>query len=181
MSTPERGMNERHRTAADGSEDPTAAPPGPEKFDLHSFFPYLVRIYYRAVSDSVADICMSRYGLSVMEWRTMSVLGPRVMSAGEIVEQSSMNKVNVTRAVQGLRKAGFLRRDIDGEDRRRSVLRLTDKGASAYRALVPLVTQLEHNLLAGLSADERNTLIRLMEKVRTNADALRTADPSTQS
>ena len=48
-------------------------PPGSTEtadFDLHSFFPYLVRIYYRAVSSSITDIYASRYGLSVSEWRT---------------------------------------------------------------------------------------------------------------
>ncbi len=149
--------------------------PDAEAFDLSSFFPYLVRVYYRAVSESVASIYSTLFGLSVSEWRTMVVLGPnRAMSASEIVAESSMDKVNVSRAVQRLRGAGLLKRDIDGDDRRRAVLRLTAKGVEAFRTLVPLVRQREVDLLAGLSPDERETLLRLMEKVRANAEAVKT-------
>ena len=144
-----------------------------DRFDLQRFFPYRVRIYYRAVSASVAAIYSSLFGLSVPEWRTMVVLGPhRALSAGEIVERSSMDKVNVSRAIARLRKRGFLKRDIDGDDRRRSVLRLTDEGREVFHSLVPQVLDLEEKLLDGLSTGERRTLHRLMDRVRENAERL---------
>ncbi len=143
------------------------------ELDLRSFFPYLVRIFYRAVSRSVSDVYTSSYALSVSEWRTMAVLGPhRALSATEVVEQSSMDKVNVSRAIKGLREAGYLRRDINGDDRRRAVLRLTSAGVEVYRTLVPLVLGLEEELLRGLSAEERESLVQLMLKVRKNAERL---------
>ncbi len=143
------------------------------EFDLKSFFPYLVRIYYRAVSASVTDIYASLFGLTVSEWRTMAVLGPhRALSAGEIVEHSSMDKVNVSRAIGRLRKRGLLKRDIDGEDRRRAVLRLTEQGREMFNALVPKVTQLEEKILEDLTPDERRMLIELMDKIRQKASAL---------
>ena len=142
-------------------------------FDLRSFFPYLVRVYYRAVSSSVTDIYASLFGLSVSEWRTISVLGTdRALSAGEIVEQSSMDKVNVSRAIAKLRERGLLKRDIDGDDRRRSVLRLTQRGCEVYHILVPKVLELEERLLDGLTDDERRTLITLMDTVRNNAESI---------
>jgi len=142
-------------------------------FDLQSFFPYRVRIFYRSVSSSVASVYATLFGLSVSEWRTMAVLGTdRALSASEIVARSSMDKVNVSRAIQGLRKAGLLKRDIDGDDRRRAVLRLTDQGLATFHTLVPLVREIEANLLRGLSEGERETLFRLMDKVRENAASL---------
>ena len=142
-------------------------------FDLKAFFPYQVRIYYRSVSSSVSDIYGTLYGLTVPEWRTMAVLGPhRALSAGEIVERSSMDKVNVSRAISRLRERGFLKRDIDGDDRRRLVLRLTEDGRDAFKTLVPKLLDLEKTLLAGLSDAEVQELLRLMTKVRLNAEAL---------
>lgn len=160
------------RTDRQADRDGTAKPPAAENavFDLRSFFPYLVRIYYRAVSSSVTQIYASLYGLTVSEWRAMAVLGPyRAMSASEIVAHSSMDKVNVSRAIAGLRNAGLVKRDIDGDDRRRSVLRLTDRGREVFNILVPKVMALEDRLLDGLTEEERETLIALMEKVRQNA------------
>ena len=141
-------------------------------FDLRSFFPFLVRIYYRAVSSSVAQIYGPLFGLSASEWRTIVVLGPhQALSSSGIVERSSMDKVNVSRAIAKLRKEGLLKQGIDEKDRRRSVLRLTDKGREAYATLVPLVLEQEQKLLEGLTSDERDQLVRLMERVRMNAEA----------
>lgn len=142
-------------------------------FNLRSYFPYLVRVFYRSVSEAVRDVYSSRYNLSVNEWRTMSVLGThQALSASEIVEASSMDKVAVSRAIHSLRHSGMLKRDIDGDDRRRAVLRLTDKGSEAFNTLVPLILELETDLLRGLSNEEQLTLVRLMAKVRKNAEAL---------
>ncbi len=169
----EAATKTRDETAgADGQSRPAAA------FDLASFFPYIVRVYYQAVSNSVANIYGPRFGLTVSEWRTMVVLGPQqALSAGEIVARSSMDKVAVSRAIKRLRDSGLLKRDIDGDDRRRAVLRLTDKGRAVFDSLVPLVLQLEADLLDGSSDDERETLLRLMDRVRRNAEALAPGEP----
>ena len=144
-----------------------------QSFDLRSYFPFLVRIYYRAVSSSVERIYAPLFGLSVTEWRTMAILGPyRALSSSEIVKESSMDKVKVSRAIARLREKEFVKRDIDGDDRRRSVLRLTDRGREVYETLVPLVLEVEDSLLEGLNSSERELLVRLMEKVRTNAENL---------
>ena len=142
-------------------EEPDAA------FDLGDFFPYLVRIFYRSVNEVVSSVYTQSYGLTVSQWRTMAVLGPyNAMSASQIVSLSSMDKVNVSRAIKGLQTRGLLKRDIDGDDRRRAVLRLTEKGRHIFHALVPLVKQAEEKCLQDLSAQERSMLISLMERVR---------------
>ena len=144
-----------------------------DNFELSEFFPYLVRVYYRAVSDAVSSVYSKRYGLTTSEWRTMAVLGPTTtLSASEIVARSSMDKVNVSRAIKGLQREGFLRRDIDGQDKRRAVLRLTEKGSEAFAVLAPLVKQVEEDLLVGLSEQERTMLVKLMERVKNNAGEL---------
>ncbi len=141
-----------------------------EAFDLRSFFPYLVRVYYQAVSSSVTRIYGPLHGLSVSEWRTMAVLGTkRSLSASEIVERSSMDRVAVSRAIKGLRAAGLLKRDIDGDDRRRAVLRLTAKGVAVFEDLIPRVKELERRLLDGFSEEERTALESMMRRVRENA------------
>ncbi len=141
-----------------------------DDFDLQTFFPYLVRIFYRAVSGSISDIYLSETGLGPPEWRIMVVLGPyRSMSAGEIVDNSSMDKVTVSRAIKKLTTAGLIRRDIDGNDRRRVALKLTQEGIEMWDLLIPLVKEREQQLLDGLSSEERRQLVELMAKVRTNA------------
>ncbi len=152
-------------------------------FNLDRFFPYLTRIYYRAVSESVSSIYTEEFGLTASEWRTMAVLGSyHSLSASDIVAHSSMDKVNVSRAVKGLQARGFLKRDVDDDDRRRAVLRLTDAGQKAFNTLVPMVRAREDECLAGLTAEERTALISMMEKVRINAtNLLRPNDKADES
>ena len=142
-------------------------------FRLPDFFPYLVRLFYRDVSESVQDIYTAAYGLTVAEWRTMGVLNDhQPLSASEVVSRSSVDKVNVSRAIAGLQKHGFIERHVDPTDRRRVLLRLTAKGRKAMHHLVPLVLEVEQQLLSGLSEEEQAVLIGLMERVRTNAAAI---------
>jgi len=142
-----------------------------DAFALHDFFPYLVRLFYREITGSVSSIYGREFGLSVFEWRIMAVLGrSKVMSAGEIVEYSSMTKVNVSRGIKGLQNSGLLKRDINGEDKRRVALRLTDQGVEVLNTLTPLLLELESNLLQGLDQAEIDAFTNTMEIIRRNAE-----------
>ena len=165
-------MRLRDHAPAERGRPPASNENGaPTAFELRDFFPYQVRVFYQAVSQSVTQIYGPLYGLSVSEWRTMAVLGThRMLSAGEIVERSSMDRVAVSRAIKGLRQAGLLKRDIDGDDRRRAVLRLTEKGVEVFDLLIPKVLELERRLLEGLSQEEIRVLRELMQRVRLNAE-----------
>lgn len=144
-----------------------------DDFDLQEFFPYLVRAYHLAVSGSLSLVYSKRLGIVVTEWRAMAALGSeRSLSASEIVQRTDMDKVVVSRAIKGLQKAGFLRRDIDGQDKRRVVLSLTKEGREAFELVLPLVQKREQELLKGFSTQEQQTLLAMMERVRSNAKDL---------
>lgn len=143
------------------------------EFQLATYFPYMVRIFYRDVSQTVKDVYTTLFGLSVSEWRTMSVLNDfEPLSAKEIVSRSSMDKVNVSRSISSLQKSKYLERHVDPTDRRRVLLRLTRQGKQVMRDLIPLVQDVERKLLKDLSPDERETLVKLMRKVSHNAHAI---------
>lgn len=142
-------------------------------FTLEEFFPYQVRRFYLEVSQSVTDIYSSRYGLSVSEWRTMSVLGNhQPLSASDVVLRSSIDKVQVSRGIQGLLKRGLLQRQVDNADRRRVHLHLTDTGQQVFADLVSRVRAREQQLLSDLSDEQRDTLKALMAKVRRQAELI---------
>ncbi len=151
----------------------TRTEPQDSVFTLEEFFPYQVRRFYLAVSQSVTDIYSSRYGLSVSEWRTMAVLGNhQPLSASDVVRRSSIDKVQVSRAIQGLLKRGFLQRLVDDADRRRVHLHLTDAGQQVFADLVLRVRAREQQLLGGLSHEEQDSLKALMAKVRQQAESI---------
>ncbi|MCP4789536.1 MAG: winged helix-turn-helix transcriptional regulator [Gammaproteobacteria bacterium] len=144
---------------------------GQKKFELSTYFPYLVRIFGQQVSGSVKNVYETECGLSVSEWRTLAVLNEMApLSAKNIVMHSSMNKVKVSRAVASLIKREYIESHIDPADQRCNLIRLTRKGRRIMEHLIPMVKKLEEELLDGISIEEYQLLLRLMQKIRTNAE-----------
>ncbi|MEH6648846.1 MAG: MarR family transcriptional regulator [Motiliproteus sp.] len=149
---------------------------GDSIFYLETFFPYQVRMFYLSVSQSVSDIYGIRYGLGVAEWRTMAVLGNhQPLAASDVVQRSSIDKVQVSRAIQGLLKRELLERRTDPVDRRRVSLQLTAEGQNIFNDLVPRVRDLEQQLLSCLTEAEQSTLKALMGRVRQQAEIINQA------
>ncbi|RVU85629.1 MarR family transcriptional regulator [Leucothrix sargassi] len=145
-----------------------------DEFSFSSFFPYQVRVFYMAVTNKVRETYATSHGLSVNEWRVMVVLNEhKYVTAKDVVKYSSITKVNVSRGVSDLEKRGYIERHADPIDRRAVLLCLTAKGKKAMAQLVPRVLEVERQALEGLTESERDTLVRLMEKVRLNADAIK--------
>jgi len=139
-------------------------------FELSSFFPYLVRVFGLDVANSVKQIYATEYGLSASEWRTLAVLNEFApLSAKSIVLQSSMDKVKVSRAVASLLKHGFIESHIDPADQRCNLIRLTREGRRVMAHLIPMVKQLEQDMLNGISSEEYRLLLDVMRRVRHNA------------
>lgn len=143
------------------------------EFDLQSFFPYRARLFYWAASQAIKDVYAKEFGLSVNEWRTMANLHDfRPLSAKEIVERSSIGKVDVSRAITSLQEKELLERHVDPTDRRRVLLCLTSKGKKMMNDLLPLLRTREKEILSGLDDQEYDTLLKLMSKVEAAANAV---------
>lgn len=147
-----------------------------DRLDLERFFPYRISRFYSTVSLSLGRRYMALFDITIPEWRIMAVLGShQPLSAMEICARTDMDKVQVSRAIARMRKAGLVSRRTDPTDRRRSALRLTDKGMQTYQRIVPLARRYEARLLDALSAGERETLERLIDKLQARARDLDTA------
>ena len=123
--------------------------------ELDRFLPYRLSVLSNRISGEIAALYETRLEISVTEWRVMAVLGryPQV-SAVEVAEHTAMDKVAVSRAVNALIERGLLLRDIHSDDRRRSVLALSDAGFAIYDQIVPLALDYERQLLESLSQAE---------------------------
>lgn len=141
-------------------------PPAPPSLDLEHFLPYRLSVLSNRVSGAIARVYSERFGLGVTEWRVMAVLGRYPdLSAGEVAQRTAMDKVAVSRAVAGLVDAGRVARETHGDDRRRSVLRLTAEGRAIHDGVAPLALAFEKRLLKGMDAGEREVLFRLLDRL----------------
>ena len=92
------------------------------------------------------------------------------LSAREVADRTAMDKVAVSRAVARLSDAGRVPR-THGDDKRRSVLRLTAKGWKIHDTVAPLARAHEREMLGLLTAEERRVLDAVLDKLRRSSEA----------
>jgi DNA-binding MarR family transcriptional regulator len=138
--------------------------------ELERFLPYRLSVLSNRLSNAIAKSYETRFQLSVTEWRVIAVLGRfRGLSANEVAERTAMDKVAVSRAVARLLESGRLQRDMHENDRRRSVLELSEAGYAIFDSVAPIALSYERALLEALEPEERETLLMLLDKLAAKA------------
>lgn len=137
-----------------------------DKLILESFLPYRLATLSTRISNEIAKFYIERYDITMPEWRVIAVLGitPNV-SAGYICEVGEMDKVAVSRAVNKLLESGRIIRDFAKEDKRRSILALSETGQDIYDEIVPLAKDYEKQILDALDPNEQEALDSILSKL----------------
>ena len=111
-----------------------------------------------------------RFRLSVAGWRVIGVLANfQPLSAKQLAERTAMNQVSITRAISALIRLRMVRRSVDREDRRRVVLRLSERGLAAYREVIPVAIGIEAELLRGFTRQQRDELKKMIRLLADRA------------
>lgn len=148
-------------------------PSNPTPFELSEFFPYRLAVLAERVSQAVAGVYADRFDLTRAEWRVVAALGANEeMAAKDIGPYSTLDKMQVSRAVTRLEERGIIERREDEHDRRAKILRLTAHGNALFQDLLPLVVAREAFILGALDEDERVALGSIFRKIFGRADAL---------
>ena len=118
----------------------------------------------------------TRYRLSLAEWRIMMALAAHPgATATEIADWTGLHVMNVSRSVARLVRMKRVLREIDREDRRRNLLRLTRSGEALYRRIAPSAQAREDIVRSVLSGREaasfRRMLDRMIDHMRHEAPA----------
>lgn len=146
-----------------------ATPPGVQHapLELEHFLPYRLSILSNTISQGIADDYQKRYDLSMTEWRVMAVLARyEGLSARQVADRTAMDKVAVSRALARLVEAGRVSRHMDDNDKRRSVLDLTEEGWAIHEVVAPMARAREQEVLQKLSEEERHWLVRILDKLQ---------------
>jgi len=140
---------------------------------LKSFIPFRLSLLSNTVSANIAATYQDKFAISMSEWRIMAILAEYPgLSADEVCQRTQIEKSVVSRAVARLLKRHMIIRQIDDEDRRRSILRLSETGLSVYDEVMPIAENFEKKLIAKLSKQERLTLLSLLDKLQKEAGSI---------
>lgn len=86
----------------------------------------------------------------------------------ELAEKTLKDQANTTRILDKVVKKGWVQRLDAIDDRRAYVIYLTDEGKHVVQTTYPLVAKVKEKLAKGLSSEEINMLIALLDKLSMN-------------
>jgi MarR family transcriptional regulator, lower aerobic nicotinate degradation pathway regulator len=96
-------------------------------------------------------------------------LGPA--SQGPLADRLCLDRSDLVTVLDELEAHGLVRRIPDATDRRRKIVQLTAAGETKLAGLDELVFAADDELLAGLTAEERATLVGLLQRVLPPAES----------
>jgi DNA-binding MarR family transcriptional regulator len=132
-------------------------------FNLETFLPFRFNRLAAEVSERMSALYAERFDLDIPKWRVLATLSGRDgLTAQDIVASTRTHKSTISRAVDELVTRGLVERAVSAADKRSHNLRLTAEGRKLFRKLQPLVAEYQQTLLAGLTPEEAEALLRAL-------------------
>lgn len=141
-----------------------------KKFDLNDYIPCQLASVSQSITRSLAALLEERYGVSLPEWKVLAIIRETPsLSAVAVARRAQMDTVAVSRAVTKLLDRGLVCRDLDSEDRRRSVLDVSAAGLELHDEIAPLAAELESSLLEELTDEEKLAFVKAIQVLQSKA------------
>lgn len=137
-----------------------------EGFDEYVFY-LLYQVTNRRNRDFAAPL--EALGLTPALWRAMSTinrLGGCLMS--ELAKFTTVDRTTLTRTVDQLVKAGWVKRGASTTDRRQVVVSLTTEGEAVFAKALEALRRHNESLLSGVEEEELRSIRVGLQKILRN-------------
>lgn len=109
------------------------------------------------------------YGLSAAQWRLMvRLVKEEGVAQARLAELLEIEPISVSRLLDRMEEGGWIERRPDASDRRVRMIFPTDKSRDAFAAIKSVAGDVYDAALAGLTADEKRTLVKGLTAIVTN-------------
>ncbi|TGN93557.1 MULTISPECIES: MarR family winged helix-turn-helix transcriptional regulator [unclassified Burkholderia] len=110
-----------------------------------------------------------RLGLTRAQSRVLAYLTWKgEMNQARLAEWLEITPISLTRLLDRMEGCGWIERIANDDDRRAFVIRLTDKSREIFPQMLEVGDTVTDDGLRGFTRDERDTLVRLLGRVRHN-------------
>ncbi|AOI59790.1 MarR family transcriptional regulator [Burkholderia diffusa] len=110
-----------------------------------------------------------RLGLTRAQSRVLAYLTWKgEMNQARLAEWLEITPISLTRLLDRMEGCGWIERIANDDDRRAFVIRLTDKSRDIFPQMLEVGDTVTDDGLRGFTRDERDTLVRLLGRVRHN-------------
>ena len=107
--------------------------------------------------------------ISLEQWFILFRLYERDGQAqSDLADKDLNDHPNITRLIDALQKRELVRREADPDDRRKSLVCLTDQGRTFMETMIPLVIDERKRIFTGISNEEIEQFLQILEKIEAN-------------
>lgn len=140
---------------------------------LQDFFPYRLAVTSAAFSRLLVDVYQRRFGLGRDEWRLLYLLAHvEAETSLDLGRNTSLDKVQVSRAADRLLRKGLIQRATSSIDRRLWLYSCTAKGREMFDQVRKLVELRSDAVLQRMTAEDRAALDRGLTALQRATDAV---------
>ena len=121
------------------------------------------------VNDELSSL-FKVYGISLPQFNVLRILRGQNGTAANLstIQERMIHKMsNTTRLIDKLIDKGYVNRFVCEKNRRKIELFITDQGLKLLKSLDPITDNKEKGLLKNLSIKEKEELIRILSKIKT--------------
>lgn len=123
------------------------------------------QIFAQRIKDAGSD-------LTPVQFAALDALAARPgIDQARLAEMIAKDRATIGGVVDRLEQKGLISREVSPEDKRARVVRLTPQGQATLRHLLPVVLELQRDILPGLSAAEYDQFLALVGKATRAAEA----------
>lgn len=151
---------------------PAVATQARRRFALDRTFTHRLHTLSKLTDRATQAGYVAELGIPLGEGRCLVAIGESsALSVNDLAQRANLNKGQASRAAQSLVSQGFARKETSATDGRGVVLTLTPKGERMWAQAVELVERRNKQILSCLSAQEREQLLALLDKLVVHARA----------
>lgn len=134
---------------------------------------YRINRFLGVAGGAVIRLCEGRFGITRREWRILAMLAQdEGLLSSQLAQRAQLDRGRTSKAITSLVGKGLLRREARSGDRRQAALALTGAGRTVYETMLPLVVELNRELLACLPEAEVARLDAVLDALQQRADEL---------
>ena len=132
--------------------------------DLDRHLPHRLVNLANRLEQHAFKVYSRRFGLTFGEWRLLGIVASNpTVTVNSAADLLGLDKGGVSRTVAQLLRRKLLSRQRDPNDRRRSILVLTPRGAQIHDEIAPFAIARDRRLLSVLSESQRKDVHAIVE------------------
>ena len=133
-----------------------------------------------AFSQELASLGMGKALNRYSALRILYFAEDRRVLAGRLSRELNVTTANMTYMIDGMESDGLVRRVASEQDRRSTFVELTRQGEALCEEVLPGVVDFLNRTCSGFDEDEKELLMKLLERFQRHIEALPSRPPTTR-